>query len=343
MKKHFFLFPIILLVLGFYAGHIIDENAQSLLNKIKLTDDEAKNTIFSDITGPSFYFPGIRELKSIAINDRASQVEIIVQYVKDFTKTEEFKKRYNEFRETRKPSPPEKPKTMAELKKESKQNLQQSIEEMKTTKAAMPADQQAMFDETVNTLEEQLKEMDDPNNTLFSPEMDKYNLQAYEMQMDQHKKEISDWETKYPANNSNLLIKSWLQSFLEQSQGVDFNAQTAIDNNRTLFVKQEYERKDYLWKLCFRGGKETTESGRKFAQSWMGELKQFKWKNLEIKTPPWRGLITIEKSYLIKSLRSNLSETERQPSLDFKSNDRLSVFSLRYLFIFLNIAPGNNL
>jgi len=273
MKKHFFLFPIILLVLGFYAGHIIDENAQSLLKKIKITDDEAKNTIFSDIAGPSFYFPGIRELKSIAVNDRASQVEIIAKYVKDFTKTEEFKKRYNEFRETRKPSPPEKPKTMAELKKESKQNLQQSIEEMKTTKAAMPTDQQSMFDETIKTLEEQLKEMDDPNNTMFSPEMDKYNQQAYEMQMEQHKKEISDWETKCPANNPNLLIKSWLQSFLEQSQGVDFNAQTAIDNNRTLFVKQEYERKDYLWKLCFRGGKETTEAGRKFAQTWMGELK----------------------------------------------------------------------
>jgi hypothetical protein len=273
MKKQFFPFPLILLVLGFYTGHIIDENAQLLLKKVKLTDDEAKNTIFSDIAGPSFYFPGIRELKSIAVNDRASQVEIIANYVKDFTKTEEFKKRYNEFRLTRKPSPPEKPKTMEELKKESKQNLQQSIEEMKTTKASMPADQQAMFDETIKSLEEQLKEIDDPNNTMFSPEMDKYTQQAYEMEMEQHKKDISDWETKYPENNPNSLIKSWLQSFLDQTQGIDFNAQTAIDNNRTLFVMQEYERKDYLWKLCFRGGKETTETARKFAQVWMVELK----------------------------------------------------------------------
>jgi len=108
---------------------------------------------------------------------------------------------------------------------------------------------------------------------MFSPEMDKYTQQAYEMEMEQHKKDISDWETKYPENNPNSLIKSWLQSFLDQTQGIDFNAQTAIDNNRTLFVMQEYERKDYLWKLCFRGGKETTETARKFAQKWLGELK----------------------------------------------------------------------
>jgi len=28
-----------------------------------------------------------------------------------------------------------------------------------------------------------------------------------------------------------------------------------------------------MWKLCYRAGKETTEAGRKFAQSWLGELK----------------------------------------------------------------------
>jgi hypothetical protein len=273
MKKILFLFPLILIAVGFYTGHIIDDNAQALLKKIKLTEDEAKNTIFSDIAGSSFYFPGIRELKSVALNDRAAQVEVVGKYVKDFTKTDDFKKRYNEFRETRKPTPPEKPKTMAELKKETKESYQKSIEEMKTTKASAPSDQKAIYDDTIKMLEEQLKALDDPNNTMYSPEMDKYNQQAYDMQMEQHKKDIAEWEAKYPVNNPNSLIKSWLESFLEQSKDVDFNAQTAIDKNRTLFVKQEYERKNYLWKLCYRGGKETTEAGRKFAQSWLSELK----------------------------------------------------------------------
>jgi hypothetical protein len=274
VKKLFFLFPFLLIALGFYAGHIIDDNANTLLKTIKLSENEAKNTIFSDIlSASSFYLPGIKELKSVAENDRASQVQVIGKYVKDFTTTEDFKKRYNEFRESKKPSPPEKPKTAEELKKENKESLEKSLEEMKTTKASMPADQQAMFDETIKMLEKQLKELDDPNNSMYSPEMDVYMQQSYDLQMEQHRKDIIDWETKYPANNPKALIKTWLESFLEQTKDLDFNAQTAIDKNRTLFVKQEYERKNNLWKLCYRGGKETTEAGRKFAQAWLNELK----------------------------------------------------------------------
>jgi len=273
MKKLFFLSPFILILAGFYTANIIEENAQSLLKKIKLSEDEAKNTIFSDISGPSFYFPGMRELKSIALNDRAAQVNIVGNYVKDFTKTEDFKKRYNKYRENMKPTAPEKPKTMAEQKKQYKEDIQKSIDEMKEARSQAPADQKSIYNGTIETMEAQLRDIDNPDNIMFSPEMDKYNQQAYDMQMEQHKNEIADWEAKYPVNNPNSLIKTWLESFLQSSKDVDFNAQTAIDQNRTLFVKQEYERKDYMWKLCFRGGKETTESGRKFAQDWLNELK----------------------------------------------------------------------
>jgi len=274
MKKVIVLLPALIIFAGFYVGNIIDDNAQKLLKQIKLSDNEAKNTIFSDITGPSFYFPGIRELKSIALNDRATQVGVIGNYVKDFTKTDDFKKRYNEFRESRKPTPPEKPQTADEMKKQYRADIQKSIDEMNAAKSEAPADQKSFYDETIKMMEEQLKQIDDPNNPMFSPEMDQYSQQGYDMQMEQHNKDIAEWETKYPENNPNSLIKTWLQSFLDLTKDFDFNAQTAIDQNgRTLFVKQEYERKDYLWKLCFRGGKETTESGRKFAESWLGELK----------------------------------------------------------------------
>jgi hypothetical protein len=273
MKKLFLVFPTLIILAGFYAGHIIDDRAKTLLQTLKLSEDNAKNTIFADISSNSFYVPGIRELKSIALNDRALQVEVVGKYVKDFTATEDFKKRYNEYRESRKPSPPEKPKTSAELKEETRENYKKSIEEMKATKSQVPADQQAMFDETIKMLEQQLKDIDNPDNPMFSPQMDEYSKMAYDQQMEQHKNDLAEWEAKYPISNSKPLIKTWLESFLEQTKDVDFNAQTAIDKNRTLFAKQEYERKNNLWKLCFRGGKETTEAGRKFAQAWLGELK----------------------------------------------------------------------
>jgi len=273
MKKFFIVFPLLLIVAGFYAGRIIDDRAKSLLQTLKLSEDNAKNTIFSDISSKSFYLPGIKELKSIASGERVAQVEVVGKYVKDFTASEDFKKRYNEYRESRKPSPPEKPKSSAELKKEYKENMEKSVAEMKVSKTQAPADQQAMFDETIKMLEDQLKEIDNPNNPMFSAEMDQYSQMGYDMQMEQHKKDIAEWEAKYPINNPKPLIKTWLESFLEQSKDVDFGAQTAIDKDKTRFVKQEYERKDNMWKLFYRAGKETTEAGRKFAQTWLGELK----------------------------------------------------------------------
>jgi hypothetical protein len=273
MKKLFLVSPVLIILAGFYAGRIIDDRAKTLLQTLKLSENDAKNTIFSDISSNSFFLPGIKELKRIASGERASQVEVIGKYVKDFTATKEFNKSYNEYRESRKPSPPEKPKTSAELKKEYKESMQKSLEEMKVSKTQAPADQQAMFDETIKMLEDQLKEIDNPNNPMFSPEMDTYSQMGYEQQMEQHKKDVTEWEAKYPINNPKPLIKIWLESFLEQTKDVDFNAQTAIDKDRTLFVKQEYERKNNMWKLCFRAGKETTEAGRKFAQTWLGELK----------------------------------------------------------------------
>jgi len=274
MKKILWILPFAIVLAGFYTGKLIDDRVKTLLQKLKLSENDAKQTIFSDISSSSFYFPGVRELKSIAINDRASQVEVIGNYAKEFTKTDDFKKRYTEYRELKKPTPPEKPKTVEELKNENRQNLKSSLEEMKKAKASAPSDQKSFYDESIKYLEEQLKTIDDPENTMYSPEMDTYMQQGYQQQLEQHKKEIAEWEAEYPANNPNGMIKSWLKEFLDNTKDVDFSAKTAInENGRTLFVKQDYERKNSLWKLCFRAGKETTESVRKFAQSWMSELK----------------------------------------------------------------------
>lgn len=272
MKKYFIILLLLILASVFFAGRLIDDRAKSLLQTMKLTEDNAKNTIFSDISSVSFYLPGIRELKSIATNDRASQVEVVGNYVKDFTKTDDFKKRYNDYRESRKPQPPEKPKSSEELKQDYKRDLQKSLEEMKAAKSQAATDQKAMFDETIKMLEQQLKEIDNPDNPMFSPQMDEYSKMAYDQQMEQHKKDIAEWEAKYPLNDPKPLVKTWLESFLDQTKDVDFGAQTAIDKNKTLFVKQEYERKSNFWKLCYRAGKETTDAGRKFAQNWLKEL-----------------------------------------------------------------------
>jgi hypothetical protein len=107
---------------------------------------------------------------------------------------------------------------------------------------------------------------------MFSADMEKMMLDSYSQQMEIYNQQVAEWEAEYPVNNPKKLIKKWINSFLEVSNGVDFNAETKVVNGKTVFVNQTYERKDSNWKLCFRAGKESVESARSFAQKWLAEL-----------------------------------------------------------------------
>lgn len=274
MKRLFFLLiPVLSVLFIFTAGKIVDDKLKSLLTQFKISEDNAKNQIFSNISGPSFYIPGIKVLKDLALGDRASMVESIGKNVKEYVSSKEFLHKYNEYREGKKPSPPEKPKSAAEQKNEFINGMKTSIAEMKKTKSEAPADQKGMYDDIIKELEEQVKQAEDPGNPMFSPEMDVYSQQGYEMQMDQYKKDLESWEKEYPINNPSPLVKKWIESFLEKSKDIDFNAQLKTEKGKQIFVNPAYEKKDYQWKLYFRAGKEPVEAARKFGQGWLSELK----------------------------------------------------------------------
>jgi len=274
MKKLFLIVPAFILIMGFVYSRIMDDKMKHLLQVIQLSEDNAKNIIFSDCSGSYFSLPGLKGLKSIAVGDRASFVESVGNYVKENTTSKDFIKRYNEFRETKKPSPPEKPKSTAEQKKEQKESIQKAIENLEKTKKQMPADQQSSFDETIKSFKEQLKEIDNPDNPMFNADMEKMMKQMYDKQTADYNQKLDDWNKEYPENNPKPMIKKWLRNFLDKTNDVDYNAQTADDQyGRKVFVNSKYESKDYLWKLCYRAGKKPVEAARKFAQAWFGELK----------------------------------------------------------------------
>lgn len=274
MKKTLIFFPVLILFLGFVGNKTVDDKLKSLLQKFNQSDEYAKNNIFSNISGPSFYIPNIKVLKEMALGERAAMVEELGKYIKEYTSSEEFIKKYNDYRETRKPAPPEKPKSASELKEEYRQNLKNSIAEMKKTRTTVAKDQQAIYDDLIKGFEQQLSSIDDPNNSMFSPEMDTYSEQSYQMQMEQYNKELSEWENSYPINNPKILLKKWIDRFLNDSKDIDFNAQLKNDRGRQIFVNPEYERKSSQWKLYYRSGKAPVEAARNFAKAWLTELNK---------------------------------------------------------------------
>lgn len=274
MKKIFFILPILLLVLGFTAQRIIDDKLKNLLQQFKIDEESAKTNLFYAVSGPSFYIPSVKMLKDLAVGDRISLIQSMGNNVKEYLATKDFVKKYNQLREDRKPTLPETPKYSAQLKEEQKESLTNSIAEMEKSKSQMAKDQQAMFDDIIKGLKDQIKEIDNPNSTIFTPEMDTYIKQSYDMQMDEYNKRVAEWEIEYPVDNPNPMIKKWVSTFLDKSADINFDAKLEKDKyGKMKFVDQQYEYKDSQWKLYYRAGKETVTAARTFAQNWLNELK----------------------------------------------------------------------
>jgi hypothetical protein len=270
LKKIILLFVII--TFGFTANHIYDEKVKNLFAQLKISEDGAEQSLFSNFSGPSFYLPVTAELKKIAKGERPSIVTLVGNYAKEQSASKEFIARYNQYRENKKPTEPQKPQSAAEMKAIYRIQLEEGIANTDKMIQQLP-DMKETFEESKKSLQQQLADLDNPDNPMFNAEMDKMMIDGYNQQMGMYNNQVAEWEEEYPVNNPKKMIKKWLTAFLESSNDVDFNAELAeASNGKQVFVNQNYERKSYMWKLCFRSGKETLETARTFAQNWLNEL-----------------------------------------------------------------------
>lgn len=272
MKKFILVIPVIILLYGFYSKTVMEYTIKTILQKIDTNEDNVKNIIWSNCSGPGFYFPNPRDLKNAAGGDKVSIVKVVGEYVKNFTKSEDFKNRYLKYREDHKPQPPEKPQSVDSLKKQQKDNLTKTIEELEKQKKNATGDMKKYFEESIKTCKDMLAEVDNPDNPMYNKSMQDMMNQQYEESIKNYKQSLKQWETDYPLD-SKWLVKKWLNEFLDKSEDVDFNAQIMERNKTKIFARQDYENKNETWKVCFRAGKEATVAARDFAKSWIAELK----------------------------------------------------------------------
>ena len=78
---------------------------------------------------------------------------------------------------------------------------------------------------------------------------------------------------KYPADQLQY-VKQRLHQFMDETEGIDFNAELVEKNGRKYFVKREYENKSNRWKMAFRVGKEVVEPARTIVQQWITDLEK---------------------------------------------------------------------
>lgn len=96
-------------------------------------------------------------------------------------------------------------------------------------------------------------------------------MEVPEAEADRIRKERA--QRLYDEKSLKGVIRRTLEEFLAAARTVDFAAETAAKGNRQVFVNPEYEKKDGLWKLIYRNGKEPTAVAVQYAQAWLNELQ----------------------------------------------------------------------
>jgi hypothetical protein len=218
-----------------------------ILAKLGIDKSYADQTVFANVAGEGFQLPYAKLLPSIVQGDKVGAAKELCIYIKDYCKSEDFKKAYAQKREDAKPTS-EPPRADAETIKGMKESLKQYDELLKNPAIkSMPKEVVDGYRKAADAIKVMIAESEDqtPNKT--------------------------KWEKKYPLD-PDTLIKRQLRAYLSLVASVDFNAELIPKNGKKIFANPEYERKSDRWKACFRAGKDVNDAIKSFVQQWLKEL-----------------------------------------------------------------------
>lgn len=137
----------------------------------------------------------------------------------------------------------------------------------------MPADVRESLKETIDQMRDQLKEIDDPDNPMFSPEMDENIRQIQAEQNQRYAEELKQWETENPESPEKMILEK-LKVFMVASENIDFGAKLVPGYGGAMkFENPSYEEMPNIRKMCFRAGKDAVDSIRSFTREWINEIE----------------------------------------------------------------------
>ncbi len=234
--------------------------ADEVLGKYKLNAEQLKDSAFEALTNdaqPSGHWGAPKVFQQLPPSAQVTAVTAIGALLKGWYATDDFKKRYAQWRAEQLPQKPKPARSVKEQLADAKANLDKQRATIKDMPPAMQPEMAKMLDE-----------------------MEKSQVQMFTSQGAAIEKARFDGETAQylEAEKNNPVdpkekLKRALSGFLEATKDVEFAAATAKKNGVTVFKSAEHEQKSDLWKLSFRAGKDVTWAARAFASGWLAELK----------------------------------------------------------------------
>ena len=192
--------------------------------------------------------------------------QAVATFGKAYIQSDAFKKRWADYLEANRPTPPA-PKTVEGEIARQKKEMEKGIKDMEESIKQMPPDQQAQMQDAIKAMRAQESQYDDPSmKQMLATSLAQENLDA-KRQYEENLKEFND---DHPTD-VNVLVARRLKEFVDLSGTVNFDAK--LDANGS-FVDQKYENQDGNWKFLYRAGKPAVDTARAFAQEWLKELGQ---------------------------------------------------------------------
>lgn len=249
------------------------------LQQLGLTIDDAHERVVSMAAHGNGMVP--MAARKISGQARLEVAKYVLAFAKDYTKTPDFKARYDKWwRE----SEPAKPQTLDERRKERDDEEARSKQNADETEANLRKQIAETNDATVKkALQDGLKSYMDMKKQMDSnPDVKKAQEQGKAMQAEEDKsnyeKEMKQYNDDYRAwqakKDANMALRQVLKHYLEVEKTVDYNAQTVQSGGGVRdFVSETYKTKPAEWKTIYRAGKDVNDYARNFAAQWLADIK----------------------------------------------------------------------
>lgn len=161
---------------GMWLGFRLSEDFLQTLN---ISREDAENSVWYSFSSGNLNYPVSDIYKSLSGTARTALAKEIGVFAKAYTQTDDFKSKYLEMKESRKPKEPDPFQTTQAMKDQYKQQIQKSITEIEANLPNLSGDVKTAMEGAISTMKEQMKQIDDPNNLMFSKDAENARMEYY--------------------------------------------------------------------------------------------------------------------------------------------------------------------
>ena len=267
MKKYSIIFIGLISLLALYSFNTYNNRADELLKELGIPATDARSYIWRTFIGESFSFPSNSNIRNYPQDKRATAVQVIGAYVKDYLTSIDFVKQYQQFREERKPRSP---LSVGDRVKTEIHNLNLLLKDAQDGFRKANPELKSIYEASIKKYKQSINAFENDYDPQHPAQMEGI-LTQYDYDMSDYRFRLKQFEREYPADVK-LFIRNRLQDFLLLSSTVDFNAKLIQQSGAKKFANPSYEAKPNAWKYCFLAGKESTSAARRLAAQWIKEI-----------------------------------------------------------------------